>query len=117
MRIPRILFKTPKHKRFEITPRYYDPVREEIEQRTATIRAELEQERKQGHHVSHGSIRGSFTQSRERRQQEDIKANVLLGGLLASLVGFVFAFLEFGNYAFALLLLIVPLYIYIKSKS
>jgi hypothetical protein len=35
------LFKTPQHKRFEYTPRIWDPAREEREERLKRIRAEM----------------------------------------------------------------------------
>lgn len=43
MKFPSI-FKTAKHQRFSITPRYYDPIKEEIAERTARIKRELELE-------------------------------------------------------------------------
>lgn len=33
----RSMFKLPKHKKFEYQPRYYDPVKEEMEQRIAEV--------------------------------------------------------------------------------
>jgi hypothetical protein len=45
MKLPSI-FRTASHTRFEIKPRYYDPIKEEIEERTSRIRQELEQEGK-----------------------------------------------------------------------
>ena len=41
MKIPS-LFHSKSPNRFEIKPRYWDPVKEEIEQRTAFIKRELE---------------------------------------------------------------------------
>ena len=43
MKLPSI-FKTASHQRFSIKPRYYDPIKEEIEERTSRIKKELEQE-------------------------------------------------------------------------
>lgn len=34
----RFLFRIPKHQQFQIKPRYYDPVKEEIEERVARIK-------------------------------------------------------------------------------
>ena len=114
MKFPRI-FRVPSYRRYHVEPRYYDPVKEEIEQRTAQIKAEMEHERIHG--TSQNSLRASFRDARARREAEATKSNVVLGVLLAGMAGFVFAYLEFGNIAFALLLVIIPLYIYIKSKS
>ena len=114
MKFPRI-FKVPGHRRFHIEPRYYDPIKEDIEQRTAHIKAEMERERSQG--SSPRSLRNSFRDARERREQESIRSNIVLGILMAGMLGFVFAYLEYGNWAFLILLAIIPLYIYLKSKS
>lgn len=42
MKIPSFV-RVAKPHRFHITPRHYDPIKEEIEQRTSAIRKELEQ--------------------------------------------------------------------------
>ena len=36
------IFKTASHQRFEIRPRYYDPVKEDIERREAKLKKQLE---------------------------------------------------------------------------
>ncbi|GAB4326843.1 MAG: hypothetical protein OHK0038_00310 [Flammeovirgaceae bacterium] len=43
MKVPSI-FKLPQHKRFHFTPRYYDPIKEDIANRTAFIKKQLEAE-------------------------------------------------------------------------
>lgn len=40
MKLPSI-FRTASHARFEIKPRHYDPIKEDIEERTSRIRQEL----------------------------------------------------------------------------
>lgn len=70
MKFPSI-FRSASPSRFDIKPRYYDPVREEIEQRTARIKRELQSDGKleadeemdAAFHSNYGSsIRGAFTQ-------------------------------------------------------
>lgn len=70
MKFPSI-FRTAKPMRFDIKPRYYDPVKEEIAQRTAKIKRELqadgkiplENEDSDVLNRDYGSsIRGAFTQ-------------------------------------------------------
>jgi hypothetical protein len=70
MKFPSI-FRTASPMRFDIKPRYYDPIKEEIEERTARIKSELEQEGvlerelEDGDLPSYkGSLRGSFAQYR-----------------------------------------------------
>ena len=43
MKLPTIV-KLAKYHRFNLTPRHYDPIKEEIEERTRAIRRELEEE-------------------------------------------------------------------------
>jgi hypothetical protein len=71
MKLPSI-FRTASHTRFDIKPRYYDPIKEEIEERTSRIRLELEQEGKlepsgegakgENRRGLGSGIRGSFAQ-------------------------------------------------------
>lgn len=70
MKLPS-LFRTAQPMRFDIKPRFYDPVKEEIEQRTARIKKELQAEGKlpyeEGYDPENDSfrssaIRGAFTQ-------------------------------------------------------
>lgn len=71
MKFPTI-FRTASPMRFDIKPRYYDPVKEEIEERTSRIKRELEEEgileeeeRAQQDQLKRGGgIRGSFAQHR-----------------------------------------------------
>ncbi len=69
MKFPSI-FRTANPSRFDIKPRYYDPVKEEIDQRTSRIKKELEADGvitndENDSDFSHQSgIRGSFAQHR-----------------------------------------------------
>lgn len=68
MKFPSI-FRISQPQRFQITPRHYDPVKEEIHQRTERIRRELQQEglldsdedNENPGYRSGSSIRGAFT--------------------------------------------------------
>jgi hypothetical protein len=71
------LFRTASPMRYDIKPRYYDPVKEEIEQRTSRIKKELENEGlikpgdEQQDFGSYGAgIRGSFSQYKGIKQRE-----------------------------------------------
>ncbi len=67
MKIPSII-KIPRHQRFHIEPRYYDPVKEEIEQREKLIIAEINAEKKKGTYVPGTRIASSF---KRRSVQKD----------------------------------------------
>ena len=85
MGIPRFI-KLPGHKRFEYTPRYWDPEKEEFEERVRLIKQEM------GEDVPRGSNRttikrGSF---RQVKQQAKVRAsrssNIRLLVILISLL-------------------------------
>ncbi|MBL7866183.1 MAG: hypothetical protein JNK10_15005, partial [Cyclobacteriaceae bacterium] len=44
MKFPQIFIKTPSHKRFNFTPRFYEPQVEERKEREERIRQELEEQ-------------------------------------------------------------------------
>lgn len=106
MKLPTIV-KLGKYHRFNLTPRHYDPIKEEIEQRTEAIRRELEEEGvlspgqdfNPGYHSGHrSSIRGSF------RARSKVKSSSLLdnSGLLrlfifVVLLGGLGGYLYLGN--------------------
>lgn len=98
MKLPSIV-KLGKYHRFNITPRHYDPIKEEIEERTSAIRRQLEEEGvlrpgqdfDPGYHSGHRSaIRGSF-RARSKAKKGSLLDNsgilrllifvILLGGL------------------------------------
>jgi hypothetical protein len=103
MKLP-TLAKLGKYHRFNLTPRHYDPVKEEIEQRTEAIRRELEEEGilnpgqdfNPGYHSGHrSSIRGSF------RARSKVKSSSLLdnSGLLRLFI-FVVLLAGLGGYLY-----------------
>ena len=79
MKFPSV-FRTAAPMRFDIKPRYYDPVREEIEQRTSQIRKDLEAqgflEKSDGSSHDIGSygvgIRGSFAQHKGIKERNGV---------------------------------------------
>ncbi len=98
MKLPSIA-KLGKYHRFHITPRHYDPIKEEIEERTSAIRRQLEEEGvlqpgqdfDPGYRSGHRSaIRGAF-RARSRAKKSSLLDNsgilriliflILLGGL------------------------------------
>ena len=56
MRFPS-LFRVPKYQQFEIKPRYYDPVKEEIKERTERIKQEMEGKERGEHEPTRISFR------------------------------------------------------------
>jgi hypothetical protein len=79
MKLPTI-FKTASHQRFAIKPRYYDPIKEEIEERTSRIKMELEQEGEIEESGDPSSprrpmMKGSFSTFRSNKPRENAVFN------------------------------------------
>jgi len=113
MKFPSII-KTPKYQRFHIEPRYYDPVKEEIEQRTADIKRQMERDAgKDGtfdEEAASSRIRGSFTSKRAKAKSVSLMQGVILLLLVSALVGFWF----FGTIALYVFLIVSSLLLYLK---
>ncbi|AGA77054.1 hypothetical protein [Echinicola vietnamensis] len=119
MKFPSI-FRTASPMRFDIKPRHYDPVKEEIEQRTARIKRELEAEGllsngkdqaiEDAYRSAEGSsIRGAFTQGSPIRNKPSAlfsSAGMLRMIILLVLVGTITGYLYWGIEALYTLLYI-----------
>lgn len=107
MKLPSI-FRTASHTRFDIKPRYYDPIKEEIEERTSRIRLELEQEGRleklgevSGSESPRGlgsGIRGSFAQRGIRPKDTNLvsTAGIIRTILFFSMIIGVFGYMYLG---------------------
>lgn len=109
MKFPSI-FRTSQPMRFDIKPRYYDPVKEEIEQRTSRIKRQLEAEgllssnkdleEAMGHDRYDSSIRGAFTQGSPIRNKASSvlsSTGILRLLIILILVGTMVGYLYFGT--------------------
>lgn len=114
MKFPQI-FRTSQPMRFDIKPRYYDPVKEEVEQRTARIKKELQadgflpslEEDAEDLKGYSSSIRGSFTGGSPIKGRES--ASIHSAGLIrlvifVLLIGSLFGYIYFGPEALYILL-------------
>ncbi len=101
MKLPTI-FRTASHQRFAIKPRYYDPIKEEIEERTARIKMELEQggEIEQSGDSSsprRPMMKGAFSTFRSNKPRENAVFNsstllrtLLFLGMVLSAFGYIY---------------------------
>lgn len=108
MKVPSI-FRLPKYQRFEIQPRHYDPVREDIEQRTNRIKKEISLAR-EGKEVE--SIRDAFKARRASNKSADLFQVLMIIIIAVSLGGYVF----YGANVYFALFLLLPLYIILRRK-
>lgn len=105
------LTRLPNHKRFNYEPRYYDPVKEDIEVRTSRIKQEVSQLAEDHTHLR-SNIAGSFS----KRANHTKNANILQLVIIIFLTTLFGGYLLYGNYIFYIFLLIVPVYFYFRLK-
>ncbi len=111
MKLPSI-FKTASHQRFSIKPRYYDPIKEEIEERTSRIKKELEQEgliepeeagssefpRRSAMKGSFSTYRGMKTRDTSVFNSTGIIRTLLFLGMVAAAFGYIYIGSSIFNY-------------------
>jgi hypothetical protein len=118
MKFPSLFGRTPSHRRFEYKPRFYDPQKEEMQDRERRIREELalEKEESQAMDLDYRSrMKGAFHRSRRRsKPASETSAALLRLALLLFITLFLFAFLTWGSVALYGLLLVLPVWIYFR---
>lgn len=117
IKIPSLFTKTPRHKRFNFTPRHYDPLEEERKAREERIQRELQVkgESEETDAAYRTRIVGSFRAARKSGNRSfDPSANLLRLLITTFLVVWIIAYLQFGKDALYGLLLFVPFYLWIK---
>jgi len=131
MKFPSV-FRTAAPMRFDIKPRYYDPVREEIEQRTSQIKRDLQAqgllENTDGSTPDFGSygagIRGSFSQHKGIKERDGVNMfastamirTFIFLLLLGSIFGYIYlgpVIFEYMAYAVAL---VAAIYFFFRLK-
>jgi len=129
MKFPSI-FKTSSPQRFDIKPRYYDPVKEEIEERTARIKKELEEEGllsgNEGHNPKGygANIRGSFSNYRGIKQRDTslfsstaMIRTLLFFGMITAAFGYIYIGPVFITYMGYGAVIIAGIYFFFKIKN
>lgn len=119
MKLPSLV-KTPSHKRFEFTPRYYDPVKEELKNRTELIKKELnpkyepdtEQDSTYGLRLK-GTFSKKVNKSRTQSSSNSQMARTL--GIVALLILLFYTYVQYGNIALVILFFAFASYFYIKK--
>jgi hypothetical protein len=122
MKFISLFTKAPQHQRFNYTPRFYDPKKEEMKEREEKIRRELEREKGSLPAGDAGDYRsrisGSFQAARRRsKTSSEPNAVMIRLGVLLFIVFFLMAFLTWGKPAIYSLFLFVPIYFYLKFKK
>lgn len=109
MKIPS-LTRTPKHKRFNFQPRYYDPVKEDIKNRTERIRGELLKKSSQNHRYH---MESAFSDRHRQYKKTDIMQLLIILLFLGTFFGYIY----FGNVALYVFAVLFSAFIYVKVKG
>ncbi|MEL6836734.1 MAG: hypothetical protein AAFP77_27275 [Bacteroidota bacterium] len=82
----RSLFRVPKHQKFDYKPMYYDPQKEELQERLKELR-ELQQDDIDGTkaRISSG-MRSTWNSDKEYRRKQVMRSNLILVGLVIMLL-------------------------------
>ncbi len=112
MKLP-TLTRLAGYKKFEYQPRYYDPIKEDIQARTESIRRRLAQSQTGIYEQNDTRIREAFQQNRRKNKQADLMqmAFVLFFG------GIIFAYLEFGNVVLMPALGLLAGYVWLRMRK
>ena len=109
MRFPS-LFRLPRHQQFRIVPRYYDPVKEEIQERTERIKQEMEGRDSESYQTSRITFK--------RKTKTASFTSMLQLGIAAILCLMILGWLQFGNSMFEYALwVIVPAYLFYRLNK
>ncbi len=114
MKFPSII-RLPRHRTFDFSPRYFDPVKDEIEERTARIRREVAAENRNG--TSSGLSGQRFDIKFERKDKVRASASLLQLIIAATLSILVFGWLYIGNDIWYSLFLVLPVYLYFRLRK
>ncbi len=109
MKFPSIV-KVSRHNRFKYEPRYYDPIKEEIDEKLRVARKEI----KEGADMQYTSnISAAFQRRQRGTGQSSVLQLVIAVLLMATFIGWLF----YGNDVFYGFLLLAPLYFYFRLKK
>ena len=122
MKIPGLFTKSAKYHRFEYKPRYYDPKKEEHEEREARLRKEIalekgEQLADDGNPYDHRvRMRGAFQAQRKRSAPTNDEPNYALIrlGILLIISLLLVGFFQWGGKVVYALFLVFPIWIYLR---
>ena len=89
MKIPSLI-RIPNHQRFHIKPRFYDPVKEDVENRERLIIAEINSEKKKGTYVPGTRIATAFERGMKKKDNSGILRFLFVILLFGGTVGYLY---------------------------
>lgn len=110
------LVKLPKYKKFNFEPRYYDPVKEEIDMRSQKIKLDMEAQRRAGTD-DRAQFKAELEQVLNRRATEDRNSTIMQAVFVLLLLLIFTGYLFYGNNVIYGALILIPLYILYRSGT
>ena len=104
------LSRLSKYKRFNFEPRYYDSVKEDIQNRTERIKGELKITSSQLHREQ---LKAAFSKRAKRENSSDFMQLLLIILLLGAFGGW----LIYGNVVLYIFVVAFPLYLYFRTRK
>ena len=109
MKIPS-LSRLPKYTRFNFEPRYYDPIKEDIQNRTERIKGEL---KITSSHLHREHIKSAFKNRAKREKSSDFMQLLLIIILSGTFGGW----LLIGNVAMYIGMVVFLLYLFFRTRK
>lgn len=115
MKLPSLI-KLPNHRKFTYEPRFYDPVKEEVEDRADRIRREVEAEAKTSEE-QRLKFRAEW-QQHSQRQDTESKRSVVSQMIFILLIAFTFVgYIFYGNNVLYIGLILLTVYIFLRARQ
>jgi len=111
MKFPSFI-KTAKHERFHYEPRYYDPIKEEIQGKIAAAKRQTELGKKHTELYSL-NISAGFSKRERKSNQSSWVQMAIAAVLMGSFIGWLYL----GEDFFYVYLFLMPVYLYFRLKK
>lgn len=112
------LVKLPKYNKFNFEPRYYDPVKEEIDVRTGRIKQEIEAQEAAGLTASdRARFKSEMDSVFKRRADEDRKSGIMQVVFILLFFSIFVGYLFYGNNVIYAALILIPAYIFYRRRQ
>ncbi len=103
--------RAPKYKRFNYEPRYYDPIKEEINNRTEQIKRELKKDNR-----ANAQYRDNISQAFKRRYKKDTRVSGMQFLLIILFMGTFVGYYFYGSAVLWVFVVLFPVYIFIRTR-
>lgn len=110
------LVKLPKYKKFNFEPRYYDPVKEEIDMRTQKIKHDMDAQRRAGAD-DRALFKAELDQVLRRRAAEDRNSTIMQAVFVLLFLSIFTGYLFYGNNVIYGALILIPIYILYRGRA